>query len=130
MANKITKYSAQTGWGVPASYIEYGQPGLVGHQYKELYLEFDFGTPVSITGTETDYDKNPYKIKVGNKLISQVHGSHTLNETLVAQKVQIEWEKTNNAPPTSGGRKGLHFKFLGCYEASQGKHELIELRLS
>ena len=120
VANKIEKYSAKTGWGFPASYIEYGEPGLVGHNYKELHLEFDFGTLVSITGTKTDYDKNPYKIKVGNKLIAQVHGSHTLNETLVAQKVKIEWEKTNNAPPTSGGKKGVHFKFLRCDEANQG----------
>ena len=77
-------------------YINYGEKGLLGGWWKELYLEWDFEKPVTITAFETDYKNNPhadggiqeYTVKIGDNLdqvVETTSGSHVLDKGFVAQ---------------------------------------------
>ena len=67
---KLVTTSTPTGWDKNADSINYGSTGLVGHWWKELYLEFEFEENVSICGTTTDYNNHPYTIKVDDQEIT------------------------------------------------------------
>ena len=83
-------------------------------------MQFDFGTPVQITGTECDYTNNPYTIKVGDNYEQEIissSGSKSLDQVITVQKIQVGWSKTNGPSKENG----IHFRFLGCLLTTSGK---------
>ena len=106
----ISGANGETGWHRPANSIYYGQVGLVGGWWKKLGLQFDFKTPMTFYGTETDYNQQPYTIRYGpnyENLVGEFKGSTVFAKPIVAQKIQILWMSTT-------GTNGIHFRFNGC----------------
>ena len=78
-----------------------------------LRVQFDFGTPVQITGMECDYTNNPYTIKIGDNYEQEIitsSGSKSLDEKITVQKIQVGWGSTTGKSIGNG----IHFQFLGC----------------
>ena len=103
---KLVTTSTPTGWNKNADSINYGSTGLVGHWWKELYLEFEFEENVSICGATTDYNNHPYTIKVDDQEITSATGSHVFGKSIETKKIKVEWAKTD-------GTNGIHFQFKG-----------------
>ena len=110
---KLVTTSTPTGWDKNADSINYGSTGLVGHWWKELYLEFEFEENVSICGTTTDYNNHPYTIKVDDQEITSATGSHVFGRNIETKKMKVEWEKTD-------GTNGIHFQFKGFVSSNTG----------
>ena len=84
--------------------------GLVGHLHKKLVLIFEFEKSMTFVGTNTDYNKHPYTIKIGTNLdryLVTASGSHTFVNKISSQIFQVEWERTD-------GTDGIHFEFIQC----------------
>ena len=85
--------------------------------HKELIVQFDFETIVKFTGTKTDYNKNPYTIKIGenfDQVVATALASHNFDQKVISEKFQVEWENTEET-------EGIHFEFVGC-EKSVSNH--------
>eukprot|EP01083_Nonionella_stella_P221810 792086_1 len=54
--------NCKTGWNKPVEKLNFGQEGIVGHNYWALDIITDFGTNAIISGFRCDYDKNPVNI--------------------------------------------------------------------
>jgi len=99
-----------TGWAKPATEINYGNDGLVGHWWWDLLVEWNFSKTMTLVGAKTDYDGNPFYIYYGTEfeiVTNQMTGSTTFNEEIIAQRVRVKWNSTK-------GVNGIHFQFLGC----------------
>ena len=134
LATTITSDTA-TGWNKPATDIQYGKSGLVGHNWEELRVQFDFGTRVKITGMECDYTNNPYTIRIGDNYEQEVitssgSESKNLDEVITVQKIQVGWSKTDGPKRIYGNltvsrNNGIHFRFLVCLIPSSGKFQSL-----
>jgi len=110
-ATSITS-STQTGWGRDAAVIQYGQTGLVGHNWNALEVTFEFPSTMAFCGVEMDYADNTYNALTSmdgstwEEVLTGVSGEQSFPAGTTARFARLRWEDTH-------GSQGIHVLFRG-----------------
>lgn len=111
-----------TGWDLPGESIRLGYPGLVGHYWNELEVEYEFDQAESIHGVWSDSVNLPYAIKYegdnGEWIIldDDCKGTKIFDTPVSSKKWRLYWETTDlfltGGLSTYRGGGGLHAELL------------------
>merc|ERR1719386_410527 len=92
------------GWNHNPNYIAFGNPGLVGHWWRNLEVTFEFtGTPMVRGVRVNDFTQHGYTAFTSmdgsnwNEELSDVHGEQSFASPRRAKYGRLVWDETNNA---------------------------------
>lgn len=99
------------------NFIAFGNPGLVGHHWRNLEVTFEFtGTPMVQGVRVNDFTQGGYTAFTSmdrsnwNRELSDVHGEQSFASPRRAKYGRLVWDNTRNV---NGQYRGIHAEFLG-----------------